>query len=78
MSEEYTPPEVWSPPAAPGGTFANINRPTSGATQEKELPRGEHPTHPWEGPGHGVRGAGKVEDQRLCRAHMTYRLHFLT
>lgn len=43
MSEEYTPPEVWSPPASPGGKFANINRPTSGATQEKELPRGEHP-----------------------------------
>src|ERR671939_633502 len=39
---EYTPPKVWtSKPAL--GRFANINRPTSGATHEKELPVGRHP-----------------------------------
>jgi GST-like protein len=39
---EYTPPKVWiSKPAL--GRFANINRPVSGATHEKELPVGRHP-----------------------------------
>ncbi len=45
MTEQstYTPPEVWTWDTASGGKFANINRPTAGATSEKELPRGEHP-----------------------------------
>ena len=38
----YTPPEVWSPDTESGGKFANINRPTAGAREEKELPTGEH------------------------------------
>ena len=38
----YVPPKVWKWDAESGGRFANINRPTSGATHEKELPRGEH------------------------------------
>ncbi|QFT78316.1 glutathione-dependent disulfide-bond oxidoreductase [Erythrobacter sp. THAF29] len=39
----YTPPEVWSPDTESGGRFASINRPTSGAREEKELPVGKHP-----------------------------------
>ncbi|MYL99001.1 glutathione-dependent disulfide-bond oxidoreductase [Novosphingobium sp. FGD1] len=39
----YTPPKVWTWDKANGGEFANINRPISGATHEKELPRGKHP-----------------------------------
>ena len=39
----YTPPEVWTWDAENGGKFANINRPISGATHEKELPVGKHP-----------------------------------
>ena len=39
---EYVPPKVWVP-AANGGPFANINRPTAGPTHEKELPVGKHP-----------------------------------
>jgi len=39
----YMPAAVWSWDKASGGRFANINRPISGATHEKELPRGEHP-----------------------------------
>jgi GST-like protein len=42
-SSEYTPPKVWAWNKANGGTFANINRPVSGATHEKELPVGKHP-----------------------------------
>jgi GST-like protein len=46
MSEEitaYTPPKIWTWNKATGGRFANINRPISGATHEKELPVGRHP-----------------------------------
>ncbi|MDN3644979.1 glutathione-dependent disulfide-bond oxidoreductase [Pontixanthobacter aestiaquae] len=39
----YTPPEVWTHDAENGGKFANINRPTAGAREEKELPRGDNP-----------------------------------
>jgi GST-like protein len=39
----YVPPAVWTPPATPGGTFANINRPVAGPTHDEELPVGEHP-----------------------------------
>jgi GSH-dependent disulfide-bond oxidoreductase len=39
----YVPPKVWSWDAPSGGQFANINRPVSGATHDKELPVGEHP-----------------------------------
>ena len=38
----YTPPEVWNHDAENGGRFASINRPTSGARAEKELPIGQH------------------------------------
>ncbi len=39
----YTPPEVWTFDSESGGRFASINRPTSGAQTEKDLPRGAHP-----------------------------------
>jgi GST-like protein len=39
----YTPPKVWTWDQASGGKFANINRPVSGSTHDKELPIGEHP-----------------------------------
>ena len=38
----YTPPKVWTNDVANGGKFANINRPTAGAREEKALPVGEH------------------------------------
>ena len=40
---EYVPPAVWTWSAPNGGQFANINRPTAGATHEQELPVGQHP-----------------------------------
>ncbi len=40
---EYTPPDVWTWKQGNGGRFANINKPTAGATQEKALPVGKHP-----------------------------------
>ena len=39
----YEPPKVWKWERENGGRFASINRPVSGATHEKELPRGTHP-----------------------------------
>ena len=38
----YTPPEVWTNTES-GGRFASINRPTSGAREDKDLPRGDNP-----------------------------------
>jgi GST-like protein len=45
MAEQstYVPPQVWTPPASSGGTFASINRPVAGATHEQALPLGKHP-----------------------------------
>src|SRR4051812_28312830 len=40
---DYTPPKVWTWDKPNGGEFANINRPTAGATHDKELPVGKHP-----------------------------------
>ena len=40
---EYIPPSVWTWDKASGGKFANINRPISGATHDKDLPVGKHP-----------------------------------
>jgi GST-like protein len=40
---DYTPPPVWTWNKPSGGRFANINRPISGSTHEKELPVGRHP-----------------------------------
>jgi GST-like protein len=39
----YVPPKVWTPPAASGGRFANINRPVAGPTHEQALQVGRHP-----------------------------------
>jgi len=39
---EWTPPKVWQNTES-GGKFANINRPTAGAREEKALPVGKHP-----------------------------------
>ncbi len=45
MSEDtvYTPSSVWTWDDQSGGKFTNINRPISGATHDKMLPRGKHP-----------------------------------
>ncbi len=39
----YTPPKIWTWDAENGGEWAKINRPISGATQEKTLPIGKNP-----------------------------------
>ena len=43
MSEDYTPPKVWTWDKESGGRFAKINRPIAGPTHDKTLPVGEHP-----------------------------------
>ena len=40
---DYQPPRVWSWNKENGGQFAAINRPTAGATHDKQLPVGRHP-----------------------------------
>jgi GST-like protein len=39
----YTPPNVWTWTPGNGGQFANINKPTAGATHDKDLLVGKHP-----------------------------------
>ena len=43
MTNEYSPPKVWTWNKDSGGRFANINRPIAGATHDKDLPVGRHP-----------------------------------
>src|SRR5690349_22570222 len=43
MADDYTPPRVWTWQKPSGGAFTSINRPTAGATHDKELPVGSHP-----------------------------------
>ena len=43
LPTDYVVPKVWQWKQANGGAFANINRPVSGATQDKDLPVGKHP-----------------------------------
>ena len=42
-TNDYVPPKVWRWQQPNGGAFAQINRPISGATHDKELPAGKHP-----------------------------------
>ncbi|WP_343611168.1 glutathione-dependent disulfide-bond oxidoreductase [Novosphingobium sp.] len=43
MTETYMPPKVWTWDNKPGASAAALNRPTAGATHDKDLPVGEHP-----------------------------------
>src|SRR5262245_35829771 len=43
MASDYVPPAVWTWKPGNGGQFANINRPVSGPTHDKDLPVGRHP-----------------------------------
>ncbi len=43
IPQGYDPPKIWKWEEPSGGAFANINKPTSGATYEANLPVGKHP-----------------------------------
>lgn len=62
-SNTYTPPKVWEWNQANGGRFANINRPISGATHEKDLPVGKHPLQLYSlGTPNGVKATVMMEE----------------
>jgi GST-like protein len=42
-TEPYTPPKVWVWEKPDGGSWGEHNRPTAGATHERDLPVGRHP-----------------------------------
>lgn len=68
-TDGYTPPAVWTWNKASGGRFANINRPVSGATHEKELPVGRHPLQLYSlGTPNGVKVTVMLEEL-LARGH---------
>lgn len=43
MTENYTPPKVWTWDKENGGQWAGTNRPVAGPTHDKTLPVGKHP-----------------------------------
>lgn len=43
MTNQYVPPKIWTHNVDAGNKWANINRPISGSTRDKELPIGNHP-----------------------------------
>lgn len=43
MTENYTPPKVWTWDKENGGKWAGTNRPVAGATHDAALPVGSHP-----------------------------------
>lgn len=43
MTENYTPPKVWTWDKENGGKWAGTNRPIAGPTHIKQLPVGKHP-----------------------------------
>ena len=43
MTEQYTPPDIWTWTQGGEGRFAATNRPIAGPTHEKALPVGRHP-----------------------------------
>jgi GSH-dependent disulfide-bond oxidoreductase len=68
-TQDYTPPKVWTWTKPSGGRFANINRPISGATHEKELPVGKHPLQLYSlGTPNGVKVTVMLEEL-LARGH---------
>jgi len=69
-SSSYTPPKIWSAGKENGGRFASINRPTAGATHEKELPVGRHPLQLYSlGTPNGVKVTVMLEEL-LAAGHM--------
>lgn len=40
---DYIPPEIWKPKEGDESLLSAMNRPTAGAREERELPRGKHP-----------------------------------
>jgi GST-like protein len=68
---EYTPPKVWTwnKPNSVMGRFANINRPVSGPTHDKELPVGKHPLQLYsQGTPNGVKVTVMLEEL-LAKGH---------
>jgi GST-like protein len=62
-STDYTPPKVWIWTKASGSRFANINRPVSGPTHDKDLPTGRHPLQLYSlGTPNGVKVAVMLEE----------------
>ena len=43
QDHQYEPPKVWKWEKENGGNWASINRPISGPTHDKVLPKGKHP-----------------------------------
>jgi GST-like protein len=68
-SSSYTPPKVWTWDKENGGTFANVNRPISGPTHDKELPVGKHPLQLYSLATPNGQKVGIMLEELLARGH---------
>src|SRR3546814_12402714 len=60
---DYEPPKIWTWAKESGGRFANINRPISGPTHDRDLPVGRHPLQLYSlGTPNGVKGTVMLEE----------------
>ena len=86
----YQPSKIWLMEKENGGTFSNINKPTAGATFEKELPVGKHPLQLYSlGTPNGIKitimleellalgHIGAEYDAWLCRIHKGEQLSLI-
>jgi len=74
VSDTYEPPKIWEWRQNSNQAFANINRPTSGAQQEKELPVGKHPLQLYSlGTPNGVKVTVMLEEL-LAKGHSRCRI----
>ena len=80
MTEQsYVPPKVWTWDREGGGRFAKINRPTAGATHDKELPVGTHPLQLYSlATPNGVKATTMLEELlELGHSGAEYDAHFI-
>ena len=77
MSNDYTPPAVWTWDKENGGEWAGVNRPIAGPTHEQALPRGDAPLQLYSlGTPNGVKITVMLEELlALGKTDAAYDLH---
>ena len=77
MSEQYSPPKVWTWDKENGGEWAGINRPVAGPTHDKELPAGDAPLQLYSlGTPNGIKITVMLEELKaMGKSGVDYDLH---
>ena len=79
MSNDYTPPKVWTWDSGSGGKWAGVNRPIAGPTHEKVLPVGDAPLQLYSlGTPNGVKITVMLEELlAMGKIDAAYDLHII-